>query len=78
MCAGAFGIFIKLMGDLDACRHNDSTDMIPGSVGMTDVTLPGPQRQGSLSQGSGDPSERSVTLVSAHPPPAAIDLLYPS
>lgn len=38
----------------------------------------GPRRRGSLSQGSGDPSELSVTLVSAHPPPAAIDLLHPS
>lgn len=39
LCAGAFDLFIKLMGELDACRHHDSTDMIPGSDGMTDVML---------------------------------------
>lgn len=36
-----------------------------------------PWRRGSLSPGSGDLLGLSVTLISAQPPPAAIDLLHP-
>lgn len=60
MCAGAFGLFIKLMGVLDACMHHDSTDMIPGSDGMTDMTLLWPSETRLIKPGI----RRSIRAIS--------------
>lgn len=56
----SFGLFIKLMGDLDAWRHHDSTDRIPGSVGMTDMTLLWPSETRLIKPGI----RRSIRAIS--------------